>query len=267
MSRGVLLFAFDVHDVSYFNMAVHAAKRARHFLDLPSTLITDKNSLPKDHDDIFEHIIIVDPDKSNKKDRKVWINKGRSQAYTLSPYDETLLLDVDYIINSDRLNNVFEFGTDFCCHDQTSFLLWPDSGSEMLSDQSYSTLWATVVYFAKSKRAKQIFECMKMIEDHYHYYSMLHGFLSKPYRNDFALTLALRIANGHLDDKSMFIPWALLHTDKNTNVYSSCTSDTNTKFTVELVKNHTGKMKKEYISVQDCDFHVMNKACLKGLLP
>ena len=103
MSKGALLFAFNTDTVDYFSMAVYTAKRINHFLNLPVTVITDniENTINCDYQ--FDNVIYTESDHSNFKDNKVWLNKGRYQAFNDSPYDETLLLDTDYIINSDKL--------------------------------------------------------------------------------------------------------------------------------------------------------------------
>ena len=120
MSQGVLLFAFNSPKYNYYEMAVATAKRINHFLGLPVTLVTDEESLPQNQTYIFDNTIITTADKTNSREWGVWMNKGRFRAYDLSPYDETILLDTDYMVNSDKLLKLFELPTDFCCHDSRS---------------------------------------------------------------------------------------------------------------------------------------------------
>jgi hypothetical protein len=54
-------------------------------------------------------VVYLERDASNHKRQKVWNNKGRYNAYELSPYDETIILDVDYVLNSNKLTQVFDF--------------------------------------------------------------------------------------------------------------------------------------------------------------
>ena len=259
MSRGVLLFAFNNEKYDYYAMAEYTAKRVNHFLGLPVTIVTDEASIPLKPNYKFDKVITVEADKTNKRVQATWINKGRYQAYQLSPYEETLLLDVDYVVNSDRLLQTFLTGDDFCCHDTTSFLMYPDAPQEILSSYSYKTLWATVVMFKKTDRAKQIFECLEMIQKNYDHYCNIHSFVGGVYRNDYALTLALRIANGHSDNNRDIIPWNLVHVGKNTSVYRNDDAEYNTEYTVMFDHWQRGKIRKEYITIKDMDFHVMNK--------
>ena len=259
MSKGVLLFAFNSPKFNYYDMAVATAKRINHFLGLPVTIVTDRDSLPDKESNVFDNVIIAEADKSNSRDWGMWINKGRFRAYALSPYDETILLDTDYMVNSDKLLKLFDMNTDFCCHDTTSFLMDPNAVQEVLSVYSYKTLWATVVMFKKTDRARQIFECLEMVQKNFDHYSMIHGFVAGTFRNDYGLTLATRIANGHINPKSDIIPWNLVHVGKNTSVYKNTKDEFNTEYTVMFDNWNRGKIRKEYAIIKDTDFHVMNK--------
>ena len=259
MSKGVLLFAFNSPEFNYYNMAEGTAKRINCFLNLPVTIVTDESSIPKNVDYIFDKTITITPDKSNKRDKGVWINKGRYQAFELSPYNETILLDTDYLVNSSKLLKTFDLPTDFCCHDNTHYLMNSTLPQEMLSIYGFKTLWATVIRFNKTKRAEQIFQSIEMVQHNYEHYANLHSFIPMPYRNDYALTLSNRIVNGHTSSKEDVIPWDLVHIGKNTMVYKNTDDIFNTEYTVMFDNWNKGKIRKEYITIKDMDFHVMDK--------
>jgi hypothetical protein len=73
------------------------------------------------------------------------------------------------------------------------------------------------------------------------------------------LTLSTRIANGHLTTKKDVIPWNLLHVGKNTLVYRNNDDEYNNEYTVMFDNWNRGKIRKEYVTIKDTDFHVMNK--------
>ena len=80
------------------------------------------------------------------------------------------------------------------------------------------------------------------------------------FRNDYALTLALRIANGHTSLKRDVIPWNLVHVgNKNIHIYRNNDDEFNTEYTVIYDNWSRNKIRKEYITFKDMDFHVMNK--------
>ncbi len=265
MTRGVVLFAFNSPKYNYYNMALHTAKRVAHFLNLPVTLITDQDSLPEVKDNVWDEIVCVTPDKDNFRDWGMWINKGRYRAYELSPYDETLLLDADYIVNSDKLLKIFDFYEDFCCHNKTEFFMLPHAPQELLSSYSYETLWATVVAFKKTNRAKQIFETLRMVQENYEHYADIHSFIGGIYRNDYGLTLALKIVNGHSNNNKDFIPWDLVHVGKNTQVEKVEGNIFDTDYIIKFDNWQRGKIRKEYINIKDMDFHLMNKDLFEEL--
>jgi hypothetical protein len=259
MSKGALLFAFNSPKYNYYEMAVATAKRINHFLNIPVTIVTDSESLPVKQSYQFDNVIMAPVDKSNNRDWGLWFNKGRYRAFQFSPYDETILLDTDYMINSDKLLRTFELPTDFCCHDTTSFLMYPNAGQEVLSSYSFNTLWATAVTFKKTSRSEQIFNCLEMVQKNFEHYGTIHGFLSSTFRNDYGLTLATRIANGHTTPIEDIIPWKLLHVGKNTTIHRNSNDEFNTEYTVMFDNWNRGKIRKEYITIKNTDFHVMNK--------
>ncbi|MEI6567322.1 MAG: hypothetical protein WCR20_11630 [Verrucomicrobiota bacterium] len=240
-------------------MAVATAKRVNHFLDLPVAIVTDQESLPANPDYKFDQVIIADADKTNVKNRNIWANKGRYRAYQFSPYDETILLDTDYLVNSRTLLKTFETYDDFCCHNTTTCLMAPGTGHEIISSTSFHMLWATVITFRKTKRAEQIFDCMKMIQENYQHYSSLYGFVGGVFRNDYALSIALRIVNGHTVNKQDYIPWKLVHVDINAHPFRESDDEFNTAYTVMYDNWQRGKIRKDYINIVDTDFHVLDK--------
>jgi hypothetical protein len=128
MTRGILIFAFS-GGFDYYSLAQKSAKRIKRHLNLPITVVTDDSS--KFDNVLFDNIIeIADDEKQLKKfydgtsEFKMypWKNSNRFKCYELSPYDETLVLDVDYIVNSSFLLNLFEHPLNIMSNYVTKFL-------------------------------------------------------------------------------------------------------------------------------------------------
>jgi hypothetical protein len=99
-----------------------------------------------------------------------------------------------------------------------------------------------------------------MVQKNYEHYGNIHNFIGGVFRNDYALTLALRIANGHTSLKRDVIPWNLVHVgNKNIHIYRNNDDEFNTEYTVIYDNWSRNKIRKEYITLKDMDFHVMNK--------
>ncbi len=261
MTRGALLFAFNNEKIDYYRMAVQTAKRINHFLNIPVTVVTDANVDEDSYSYKFDKVIKVVSDLSNSREEQIWINKGRYQAYELSPYEETLLLDTDYLINSNKISSLFNYCDDYCFHDRAKYIMFKESGMEPLGPNSFLTYWATVMIFKKTHRAKLLFDFIKMVQDNYTHYLTLHGSFSTQYRNDYALTIANRTLNGHIVDTKDFIPWDLLHVSKEVKMYKNTDDDFNTAYTA-ILKHDVDPLntsKKEYIEIIDMDFHMLDK--------
>ena len=117
--------------------------------------------------------------------------------------------------------------------------------------------WATVMMFRRSKEAEMIFDCMTMIKDNWQHYRNLYSINKPTYRNDFALSIALGIVNGHqLDHKS--IPWNLA----SITPAHKLTQISEDKYRVEFL---TAEQKPRYITLKQ-DFHAMGKKHLGDII-
>ena len=255
-SRGVVLVAHNNTTTNYFEMASYTAKRVNEFLNLPVTVITDSNSVSETN--IFDKVILTDANKSNFLRKTNWINKGRFKVFDLSPYEETLVLDVDYLINSNRLNELFNYDNDFMCHKNTFWLMNTTTEQEKLSKKSIETLWATVIKFKKTNRTEQIFNMLEIVQNNYDHYSKIYGFLPMPYRNDYGLTIALKTVNGHLENTQDYIPWPLVHIENAIGIERV----SNTVYNLYKKQND----RKWYTHISDKDFHILNKKEFKNLM-
>jgi hypothetical protein len=249
MTRGALLFAFNNPTTDYYKMAVACAKRIKHFLNLPVTIVTDSTVTSSEF-----NIINVEAQSDNLKDNKVWNNKGRYRAYHLSPYDETLLLDTDYLVNSNQLLKLFDMYDDFMVPNRTSFVMYPESEQERIGINGSYTVWATVILFKKTKRVEQIFDCLQMVQENYNHYCTLYNMLGGMYRNDHGLTISLSIVNGHLENKQDYVPWNLLHANKEVKIHRTNDNIFNTEYIAFRTDNRT-----TYTILRDTDFHCLDK--------
>lgn len=202
MTRGALMFAFNNESVDYVRLAAWSAANIRRHLGIPVAVVTDD---PGDHAKYFDRVVIQT--RRNDSGRRnfsgsapvLWHNTNRMDVYGLSPWDQTLLLDADYIVASNFLQTVLDSDLDFSCyrwaHDATNL----DDFSTMnyFGDFRMPQWWATVIMFQRSRQAEIIFDCMAMIRDHWPHYKHIYSNRQSLYRNDHALSIALNIENGH----------------------------------------------------------------------
>ena len=261
--KGVLIYAFNNERIDYFQQAVWCANRVRKHLDLPTTIVTDPASR-RDRDCVHDVIYSVaesggsrvfNPGISTNAD--TWYNGNRFQSYHLSPYEQTIVLDSDYVVCSDRLLRLYETDIDVTAMKHVYDVTGRDNFSPYKSISKGRGLhhyWATVLYFRRSEMARDFFDFMTMIRENYSHYSNIYRFLPMPFRNDFAVSIALNTLYGHVPDAIPVIPWRMA------NVFSDVGVRTEDQETFELTYNVGDTAKRILLSGQD--FHFMNKASL-----
>jgi len=243
VSRGCLIFAHNNGDIDYVKLAEASAKRIEHYLGLPTTIITDETATTE------STRWFADYDKAVK-----WKNSGRSRAYELSPYDETILLDADYVVNSDQLLRLFDIQQDFLCHRVSNSITGTNWSNrlESFGEYKFPMWWATVVYFRKTERARAIFDAMAMVEANYTHYANLYNFKHRPFRNDYALSIAIGIASGHILNTEFDIPWTLQAVPPEVTVK-------------QHEKGYKFVYGNKHLLVDNQDFHAMGKKHLSKL--
>lgn len=251
MDRGIVVIAHNTSKWNYFKMAEAVAARAAKFLHLPTTVITDSSSVTSTT--VFDSVVLKNPDKSNYRQKNAWYNKDRFRVFELSPYSDTLVLDTDYMINSGQLLSTFDIDTDFCCHGNIRWL-FEHNDPEWLHTSNVKTLWATVIRFKKTKLVEQIFDTMAMVQENYSHYSNIYKFLPYMYRNDYALTIALKTVYGHLPPPECILPWNLNHIGDSIGVTRLTSTD------YKLIKKDKTTQKSGYMVIKDFDFHMLDKA-------
>lgn len=243
-SRGILIFAYNNETIDYEKIAVLNGRLIRKFLDVDTTIVvgdkkTENTRAFRYHDGEIETVS--------------WHNTDRMTAYDRSPYDETILLDADYLILSDNLNNLWGSQSDFLCADQVYDVTGTDSfhADRNMSKTSFPMRWATCIYFRKTPFAKSIFDMMEQVRDNFKYYSYLFGFREYPYRNDFALSIALQILSGYTDQNNyLHFPLATVSTMET---IKSVRQDGT--FVIEYKHGES----KALARVKGLDLHIMNK--------
>ena len=176
MTTGALIFARNNEHTDYVAMAHWSAKNIERHLGIPTHIVTDDSRT----DSGTRHFTDVGT--------VAWHNTNRMDAYRLSPWDRTLVLDADYVVASDQLCGVLECEQDFLAH------RWAYDITGML--------------FNRCRQAELIFDTMAMIRDNWTHYKQIYKNSSPTYRNDHALSIALGIVNGHTVNHPG-IPWAL----------------------------------------------------------
>ena len=275
MTTGAVIFAHNNSTVDYIKLAVFAANRVKKYLDIPVSLITDSRDwlLTAYPDHPFDQIISATASSTTQQKKfhdgsiaskmLEWKNFSRNQVYDLTPYDRTIVLDSDYILNSSVLKSALNNKHDFQIY-RNSFDLALDRPVMFDRINSYSIpfYWATVFVFEKNDLMQSFFDLIEYIKANWNYFKVLYSIDAHTYRNDFAFSIAIHIMNGKTNGNfAVELPGTMTFTtDKDVLIAAK---DNKMSFLVEK-KDHLG----EYIAVKTTglDVHVMNKFSLNRFI-
>ena len=260
MNTGALVYAFS-GDIDYVKIAAESAKRIKRHLNIPVTLVTDTES----NLNVFDTQIIVErnPQSSfrafaDREARVKWFNRSRCTALEITPYDYTLLVDADYWIGSPTLLPILEKQPDFCAYKKRQYTNESEPKTEKFGIPGYDMWWATVCGFSKnSKFTNDVFDSWQMIEDNYAHYANVFNFSKQPFRNDYALSIALLLCNAGAYP-NIDIPGSLI------NVPDSSVIDIeNDSYEITYSVYNNGDFKPMRIQLSDMDLHLMGKSSLE----
>jgi hypothetical protein len=263
MIAGAVIFAYNNEKIDYVGMAAWSAKNIRRHLNIPVCLITDTTPILINE---FDQVICTgNKDGANSRHfgdlgHVTWHNLDRMSVYDLTPWDQTLVLDADYVVASDQLKIVLESQQNFMCHKNAYDVTGKDSfdGLNVFGRYRMPMWWATVMMFRKSLQAKMIFDSMVMIRDNWTHYRRLYSNNQPTYRNDHALSSALNIENGHTL-RTQDIPWNL----------ASLTPDHRLKqlsqdyYRIDYTDTEN---RSKWIDIRGQDFHAMGKQQLGAIV-
>ena len=167
MSSGVLLFAHNNREIDYGKIALANAMLVKKNLDVPVSIVTDDGTidwLRKTHEPekVFDKVIQIQrqnienhkpySDTRHTKKTLGFYNLNRVDAFELSPYDKTLILDVDYLVCNDLLKNCFTSNQPLMINRESRDLLSDRHirAFDRVEEFGIDFYWATVFYFEKN---------------------------------------------------------------------------------------------------------------------
>jgi hypothetical protein len=275
---GAIIFAQNNSSVDYIKLAIFAASRVKKFLNIPVSIITDSadwmlEAYPTEST-VFDQIIKIENTATYNQKRfndgtlsskfLEWKNLSRNSVYDLTPYDKTLVIDSDYIINSSILLGALDSDHNFQIYkDSISLSSWRDTTEfNRINQYSIPFYWATTFIFEKTLEVKSFFNIIDFIKTNWQYFRTLYTIEVPTFRNDFAFSIAIHLMNSKTF--GMFaqeLPGKMLYISDRDLLISI--KDGKMKFLIEK-ESHLG----EYttVSIKDTDIHIMNKLSLSRFI-
>jgi len=220
--KGVLLIAYNNGKINYEKLAIVAAASVKlHMKNNHVTLLTDINTFDALQKELtieqfkvtFDHIIVekLEHERNTRLHRdSPWSefstqfnNKNKHGIFKKSPYKQTLMIDVDYIIGNDSLDRIFDTDCELAMYkDAISVRNYkPRIWEQKLHPDGIDMWWSTAVYWrSDSEVAKLFFGVWEHVKENYHYYKWLYKFPGVLFRTDYAASIAAHILNGHSID-------------------------------------------------------------------
>lgn len=257
MSQGYLLFAHNNEEIDYALLAAWCARRIHLWLDKPVSIVADAETIEKlgNNRKLFDHII--ESAITYKQTRRYvdyhlsFNNYDRVDAWNLTPYDETMVLDTDIVIQSSQMNGVWGNNQSLLLSETCvdSFNVYKaDPTFTRLHDHGIKFYWATQFYFKKDQESEHFFKTCAWVRENYRWLSNVYGTDPRLMRNDYIWSIA-----AHMLGSQKNLPWKLLystgmHAGDKINIHSM--SDKH----IILYNKSFGVRK-----IESRDIHVMNK--------
>jgi hypothetical protein len=217
--KGVLLIAYNNGKIDYEKLAIIAARNVKlHMKNNHVTLLTDvqtfealkRETTPEQMAETFDHIIVenIKHERNTRMHRdSPWNefstqfnNKTKHSIFQKSPYHQTLMIDVDYLVGNDSLDAIFDTDYEIAMYkDAMSVRNYkPRIWEQKLHPDGIDMWWSTVVYWrSDSEIAKLFFGIWEHVKENYQYYKWLYKFPGVLFRTDYAASIAAHILNGH----------------------------------------------------------------------
>jgi len=272
MRKGIVIYAYNNRRVDYALMSLISGGLAKKNLQVPVSLITDESTVAwmkesKIYDksqEIFDQIILTDrPNTGNQRrlhDGNIneivpFVNSNRNTVWDLTPYEKTLLIDSDFLILSDNLNEYWNVDQDVLIGDSINDIYDQKRigyHDQYISDTGIKLYWATTVMFTKNENSKLFFDLVGHIRENYKYYADLFRFDSRQYRNDISFSIAKHILDGFENVNQQSLPPVLTTLDRD------ILFDVKKDSLIFLV-SHNLDTNFCAASVSNLDIHIMNK--------
>jgi hypothetical protein len=278
IKRGYLLFAFGNKQLDYGKLAVCCALSIKTNLKYNhTTVVLDEGTKRWLNSSISKKIlnaafdkIIISKEKFHSGKRKhydsPWVtfksefnNQNRVLAYEYSPYYETILIDVDYLVMSNSFDEVWKTREELLINHKVIDLQNHSLTSlknKRLSTYGIPLYWATIVYFKKTPFTKTFFELVNYIREEYNFFQFLYGFTKGFYRNDFSFSIAAHILNGYKTDGILSFPEdEILFSFQKDGIAEVLDS----KEIIFLSHDPEKEWENTLVKVKDVNVHIMNK--------
>lgn len=279
--NGVCFFAYNNPKIDYVKLAHIAAAYVKQNMKNNNTcLVTDQGTYdwleqsidPQWHKFCFDDVVITDrPNKENPRRHydSPWTefsapfyNDNKNEIINLTPYERTLLVDIDYYIQNDFYDYIFDTDISVSLHRDARYLenILPYHNERELNEAGIHHWWSTVVYFDQSEESKIFFGIWEHVKDNWDYYALLYQFPKGLFRTDFCVSIAAHMLNGFNNENFVdnFMDVAMINMDQKDDLIEVKSA----KDLIFLVHNRKEPWKNILTRLENTNVHLMNKRAI-----
>ena len=276
--NGICFFAYNTMEIDYIKFSILSALYAKkHMKNNQTCLITKQGDFDYAKDThgeelinrAFDHVVFTE-DKFRENERthydSPWTkfksqfnNSNKHKVFEYSPFDRTLMLDIDYLVQNNNLDYVFETDNHVTMYNDA---VGVDSLEMRILEKYLNPVgvpmwWSTVVYFDKSEFSKLFFDLWGHVVDNYDFYKFLYKLPGTVMRTDFCASIAAHILNGMMEGDiiTTFKDQYLVNMDQKDELEKVI----NAKDFVFLANNREENWKDIVSRIQNTNVHLMNK--------
>jgi len=271
-----MMFAYNNEQLDYTQLGIVAAYAIKkHMPSYPVVLVTNQASI--DHcnavygkemmDAAWDSIIITEPpnehnmrlhqDGAYNSFNAQFTNTNKHDIYNLSPFDETILIDTDYICGNANLAMLFDGQHDVAMYRDAKNLCLEDPlpTEQWLHHAGIRMWWSTVVYWRKSNEAMHFFNIWSEVKKNWEYYRFLYKFPGLLYRTDYSASIAAHMCNGWQDSGFIGeIPNFMRYQDQRDDIV-----DVTVPSRWVMLSNMPSEYENVVVEIDGEDIHVVNK--------
>ena len=248
--KGFLVYNFDTETTNYSKITKLCIEHLKHHMpDIPVAVCGD-------HVEGCDIHIDMKDVKHNKRSyvhnndavSETWLNLTRDKSFAISPFEQTILMDSDYIVLSDHLMTLFDSSSPFLMPDKIYNIKEDRISESYLGESKVLQKWATLVKFDKSDITEQFFQFWSNALKNYEYYMKLFKWKNDgTVWNDNAISIAhAQITDYNPLNTRFIVPWPVCFASFKCEI-DSITMDQ------AIIKDQKSAM-----SVNE-DVHILNK--------
>ena len=284
-SKGAIFFAYNNKEIDYVKLACLSAISVKAHMQIPTTLISNtgsiesyKHSTEKSSiflQTAFDTIIREEPENlhnvRNYYDtpyasyKAQFENSNKHKVFELSPYDQTILFDVDFLVNNAILNLAFDVNSPIQLYRNAQTLknTEPDHNLDRrLNDVGIPLYWSTIIYFDKSPISKMFFDMWAHVKENYDYYQSLYKFPEGLYRTDFAVSISIHLLKNFVEyNDELFAE--LPGSPMKYMAYKDDIASVDKNGIVFFANNYKEEWKNILTYSEDENLHMMNKRAIE----